>query len=47
MLLAKMENARPIRLGQFRNVERRWFFAMLTLHLGFSRVLVRGKLVHW
>ena len=47
MLLTQVQDARAIRLGKLRNMEGCWFFAVLALHLEFSCVLVRGKLLHW
>ena len=34
MFLTQVENARAVRLGQFRYVEGSRFFAVLALHLG-------------
>ena len=47
VFLAKVQRAGAVRLGKFSYMEGRWFFAVLALHLGFSRVLGRGKLLHW
>ena len=46
VFLTKVQNDWAVRLGKFSDMEGRWFFAVLALHLGFSRVLVRGKLLH-
>ena len=47
VFLTKVKNAWAVRVGKLSDMECRWFFAVLALHLGFSRVLGRGKLLHW